>query len=241
MGVVQHVSAKIKTTKFFLTAPAIPRNFSPGPQIPVCYIEGSVILPTETSVAIASKIMALGFLNVLLVCPVLMLNPLIWTLIVRYEYRTRAVSRLFGSPRAGATVTACFIMGMNLFRTSLFHYMAEKGTKMRLLDTCSMATGYLIVGVGLFLVLSSAWRLGFFGIFYGDCFGILLDAKVTGFPFNVAEHPMYWGTFMIYLGDAILCASAVGFLLSLSIGLSYAIVAVVEAPFTAKIYAAKSA
>ena len=101
--------------------------------------------------------------------------------------------------------------------------------------------GYVIIGIGVVLVLSSTWALGFFNTFLGDYFGILLDAKVTGFPFNLVEDPMYWGSFLIYIGDSLLCASAVAFLLSFFIGLSYAIATIFEGPFTAKIYASKKA
>ena len=39
--------------------------------------------------------------------------------------------------------------------------------------------------------------------FVGDYYGILLPAKVTAFPFNVLEHPMYIGAVLNYLGLAI--------------------------------------
>lgn len=35
-------------------------------------------------------------------------------------------------------------------------------------------------------------------------FSILMDARVTGFPFNVLEHPMYDGASISFLGHAIL-------------------------------------
>lgn len=38
----------------------------------------------------------------------------------------------------------------------------------------------------------------------GDYFGILMEAKVTCFPFNVLENPMYWGSSTIYLGWSIM-------------------------------------
>lgn len=36
----------------------------------------------------------------------------------------------------------------------------------------------------------------------GDYFGILMEDRVTSFPFNVNENPMYNGTVMIFLGTA---------------------------------------
>ena len=40
--------------------------------------------------------------------------------------------------------------------------------------------------------------------FPGDHFGIYLDAKVTSFPFNVLEHPMYTGATLNFLGSALM-------------------------------------
>ena len=42
-----------------------------------------------------------------------------------------------------------------------------------------------------------------FFIFPGDHFGIYLDSKVTSFPFNVLEHPMYTGATLNFLGSAL--------------------------------------
>jgi len=45
--------------------------------------------------------------------------------------------------------------------------------------------------------------MNIFSVFPGDYFGILMDEKVTGFPFSVLENPMYWGSFMNFLGGAL--------------------------------------
>jgi len=37
----------------------------------------------------------------------------------------------------------------------------------------------------------------------GDYFGILMEDKVTGFPFSVVSDPMYVGTTLNFLGSAI--------------------------------------
>lgn len=38
----------------------------------------------------------------------------------------------------------------------------------------------------------------------GDYFGILKEARVTTFPFNIVDNPMYWGSTANYLGWAVL-------------------------------------
>ena len=195
------------------------------------------------SVTPTSKVTELPTVGVLLACPLVMVNPLLWNLMARFEYNTRTISRLCGGPRLGVVVLAACILSMNFVRTLFFHYMAEKDTvRLEFLENVGgLCVGYLLVGVGGFLVLSSVWSLGFYNTFLGDYFGILLDTRVTGFPFNVVEDPMYWGAFLIYVGDAIRYASGVALLLSLLIGLSYAVAAKLEEPFTAKIYAQKTA
>ncbi len=37
----------------------------------------------------------------------------------------------------------------------------------------------------------------------GDYFGVLLDARVTGFPFNMFRDPMYLGTTINFMAGAI--------------------------------------
>ena len=176
--------------------------------------------------------------NVLLACLVVMLNPLLWNIAARLEYNTHTISRVCGGPRIGVAVLAAFIMGNNFLRTSFFHFMMDEATPWDALKGSSaIAVGYIIIGVGGLLVLSSAWRLGFFCTFLGDYFGILLNDRVTGFPFNVVYNPMYWGSFLIYVGDSLQHASPVGLLLTLFIGLSYVIAMRFEGPFTAIIYA----
>jgi methylene-fatty-acyl-phospholipid synthase len=45
--------------------------------------------------------------------------------------------------------------------------------------------------------------LGIIGTFLGDYFGILMKEKVTGFPFNITNDPMYNGSSLLFLADAI--------------------------------------
>lgn len=100
--------------------------------------------------------------------------------------------------------------------------------------------GYLLVILGAVLVISSSYRLGFFCSFMGDYFGILLEEKITNFPFNVVADPMYVGSALVYLGFSFQHASVIGIILTGCIALSYAIALTFEQPFTAKIYANKS-
>ena len=70
----------------------------------------------------------------------------------------------------------------------------------------------------------------------GDYFGLLLSDKVTGFPFNVVNDPMYFGSGLVYLGLALQHASIVGLVLTACIAASYTIAIQFEGPFTSRIY-----
>ena len=64
--------------------------------------------------------------------------------------------------------------------------------------------------VGQTFVITSTWALGIIGTFLGDYFGILMDHRVEGFPFNVLQDPMYVGSTMCFAAGSLWC---VGFML----------------------------
>ncbi|XP_038619804.1 phosphatidylethanolamine N-methyltransferase isoform X1 [Tachyglossus aculeatus] len=100
--------------------------------------------------------------------------------------------------------------------------------------------GLAILGVGVIFVLSSFLALGFVGTYLGDYFGILMDAKVTKFPFNVLDNPMYWGSTANYLGWSIMNASPTGLVLTAVVAVTYMVAMVFEGPFTEEIYRQKA-
>lgn len=59
--------------------------------------------------------------------------------------------------------------------------------------------------------------LGITGTYLGDYFGILMDRRVTSFPFNVTDAPMYYGSTLSFLGTAILYGKPAGILLTAGI------------------------
>jgi phosphatidylethanolamine N-methyltransferase len=64
-----------------------------------------------------------------------------------------------------------------------------------------------LFAAGQTLVLSSTWALGVTGTFLGDYFGILMSARVEGFPFNVLRDPMYVGSTLCFAATALWCGS----------------------------------
>lgn len=80
---------------------------------------------------------------------------------------------------------------------------------------------YGLLSAGNVLVLTSYYALGITGTFLGDYFGILMDAPVTGFPFNITGSPMYVGSTMSFLGTALLYGRPAGVLLTLWVWVVY--------------------
>ena len=181
-------------------------------------------------------------LPVAVACAVMVINPLFWNAVSRFEYRTRSVSKMCGGPKRGVTLLAMGILSLNCLRTYVFHAFVDSDSSLEPLlydvplEKARDGLAYVLYAAGTLLVVSSSYRLGFFCSFMGDYFGILLDEKVTGFPFNFCNNPMYWGSVMIYLGMTLQAASSVGLLLTAFIALSYWIAIKFEEPFTAAIY-----
>jgi len=63
--------------------------------------------------------------------------------------------------------------------------------------------------------------LGVTGTYLGDYFGILMDHRVTSFPFNITDAPMYHGSTLSFLGTAILYGKPAGILLTLEVLAAY--------------------
>jgi phosphatidylethanolamine/phosphatidyl-N-methylethanolamine N-methyltransferase len=61
----------------------------------------------------------------------------------------------------------------------------------------------VLFAVGQTFVITSTWALGITGTFLGDYFGILMDHRVEGFPFNVLRDPMYVGSTMCFAATAL--------------------------------------
>jgi phosphatidylethanolamine N-methyltransferase len=61
----------------------------------------------------------------------------------------------------------------------------------------------VLFAIGQTLVVTSTWALGITGTFLGDYFGILMDHRVGGFPFNILRDPMYVGSTLCFLATAL--------------------------------------
>jgi len=166
-------------------------------------------------------------------------NPIFWNIVARQEYHNKVLTKLFGgNSRYGCYFLAVVIFGIGIFRDFLYEQALRQQPSLDVLqtDAVKLAAAALFF-CGNVLVLTSMWALGFTGTYLGDYFGILMDHRVTSFPFNVTDAPMYYGSTMAFLGSALWFAKPAGLLLTAEVFVVYKIALMFEDPFTGAIYA----
>ncbi|CDK26507.1 unnamed protein product [Kuraishia capsulata CBS 1993] len=170
-------------------------------------------------------------------------NPTFWNIAARVEYKTHLLTKLaLGKPKLGCYLLAIIIFSIGLLRDFLYEKaLSEQPVSTLLLTPYAKALGALSFGFGNILVLSSMYKLGITGTYLGDYFGILMDDRVTDFPFNVTNNPMYNGSFLCFLGTALWYGKPAGIFASAFVHVMYSIALKFEEPFTAKIYALRDA
>ena len=175
------------------------------------------------------------------------LNPFLWNAIGQIEYKTRKISKLFGgNAKLAVYMVFIVIFSLGLSRNYLYKVIVDNSTQLDWNETLCNVIGYLFWGIGMTLVVSSSWRLGIIGTYDGDYvnffylihvqFGLLFDEKITGFPYNLTDSPMYDGSTLNFLGHAFTHRSPVGFFLTLWVYIIYRIGCHFEDYYTNKIY-----
>ncbi|KAL0633719.1 Phosphatidyl-N-methylethanolamine N-methyltransferase [Maublancomyces gigas] len=166
-------------------------------------------------------------------------NPVFWNVVARQEYHNKVLTKLFGgNSRYGCYFLAVVIFGIGILRDTLYERALRDQPALDILQTDAVkAAAAALFLTGNVLVLTSMWALGFTGTYLGDYFGILMDARVTGFPFSVTDAPMYYGSTMSFLATALWFAKPAGIALTLLVFVVYKLALMFEDPFTSEIYA----
>ncbi|KAF5383907.1 hypothetical protein D9757_007368 [Collybiopsis confluens] len=171
-------------------------------------------------------------------------NPLAWNIVARNEHRNRTLTqKVFGgNARLGCYFLAVAIFSFGMFRDSLYTRALNDQPKNAILPASlkTIVPATLAI-LGQILVVTSTWQLGITGTFLGDYFGILMDSKVEGFPFNVLRDPMYVGSTMCFTAGALWYERPAGLLITLYVYVVYVIALRFEGPFTDMIYSAREA
>lgn len=185
-------------------------------------------------------------------------NPLFWNVTARLEFYFKLLTRTvgFGSRRGACYWLALTIFLLGLGRDYLYKCALDEQPSIvstpyndyhfRLFFAGNYAVpiavmmklaGLVCFVFGNILVLSSMWRLGITGTYLGDYFGILMSSRVTEFPFNFMDNPMYNGSTLVFLGTGLWELKLAALPLSLFVFTVYQIALMFEGPFTARIYA----
>ncbi|GLB10352.1 phosphatidyl-N-methylethanolamine N-methyltransferase [Aspergillus tubingensis] len=151
------------------------------------------------------------------------------------QYRSHFLTRIFGNAYYGCYFLAVTIFSLGILRDHVYQVALEDQPYYA--PVHQPVLGGLLFAFGSVLVLSSMYALGVTGTYLGDYFGILMDAPVTGFPFNVTGSPMYWGSTLNFLGVALYKGKVAGVFLTAEVFILYWFALQWEDPFTAEIYA----
>lgn len=168
-------------------------------------------------------------------------NPVFWNIVARLQHKTHFLSKAAGGAYNGCYLLAATIFSLGIYRDHVYHQaLLEQPTYQPLLDSQLVQSLAIVTFTfGNVLVLSSMWALGVTGTYLGDYFGILMKERVTSFPFNINDNPMYNGLTLCFLGTALWYGKPTGIVVSLFVFIMYRIALLFEEPYTAKIYAAK--
>ncbi|KAJ7688620.1 phospholipid methyltransferase [Mycena rosella] len=168
----------------------------------------------------------------------ILFNPVAWNIVAQNEYRNKTITRIFGgNARYGCYFLTVMIFSFGMLRDSLYHRALLDQPQRAMLpapfDTAVPAGLFLL---GQTFVITSTWALGVTGTFLGDYFGILMDHRVEGFPFNVLRDPMYVGSTMSFAATALWYERPAGLFITLYVYIVYVIALRFEGPFTDMIY-----
>ncbi|ODV63959.1 bifunctional phosphatidyl-N-methylethanolamine N-methyltransferase/phosphatidyl-N-dimethylethanolamine N-methyltransferase [Ascoidea rubescens DSM 1968] len=168
-------------------------------------------------------------------------NPIFWNIVARLEYRKKILTKLAGNnPKRGCYLLAITIFSIGIVRDLVYENALKKQPTSKILTDNTILKDYLsyaTFGFGGILTLSSMYALGVTGTYLGDYFGILMEERVTSFPFNITDNPMYEGSTLSFLGTALYYGKPAGLFATGFVYLMYSIALKFEEPFTAMIYA----
>ncbi|KAG8990786.1 Phosphatidyl-N-methylethanolamine N-methyltransferase [Tulasnella sp. JGI-2019a] len=169
-------------------------------------------------------------------------NPTFWNYVAQNEYHEKTITKLLGGRRyLGCYLLAITIFSLGIIRDYLYHQALENQPKFDIIPyEYAKPLAYVLFGVGQLLVLTSTWALGITGTYLGDYFGILMDHRVTGFPFNIMENPMYNGSTLCFFAHALWSRAPAGLIISQFVYIVYAVALTYEGPFTSMIYSKRA-
>ncbi|KAJ7731937.1 phospholipid methyltransferase [Mycena maculata] len=175
----------------------------------------------------------------LLICLLsILFNPVAWNIVAQNEYRNKTITRMFGgNARYGCYFLALMIFSIGMLRDALYRRaLVDQPQRAMLPAPLDTVVPAVLFFLGQTFVITSTWALGITGTFLGDYFGILMDHRVEGFPFNVLRDPMYVGSTMTFAAIALWYERPAGLFITLYVYTIYVLALRFEGPFTDMIY-----
>ncbi|KAI0075170.1 phospholipid methyltransferase [Panus rudis PR-1116 ss-1] len=169
-------------------------------------------------------------------------NPTAWNIVARNEFHNKTITRIFGgNAKLGCYFLALCIFTAGIVRDTLYERALKDQPRVQILpEPYNVLVPAVLFFLGQTFVISSTWALGITGTFLGDYFGILMDHRVEGFPFNVLRDPMYVGSTMCFAAGALWYERPAGLLITLYVYIVYLIALRFEGPFTDMIYSTRA-
>lgn len=174
----------------------------------------------------------------LIAAGMIIICPITWNLVARFEFYTKYFTKLLGDNKLAADIFAHVLIEMGIFRNYMFTRACKSQSTfdMGKYDIIASIVSYFLMIEGAILVYMSYFRLGIHGVYYGDYFGILMKEKVTAFPYNYLDNPMYIGSTTLFLGMGLYYRSYTGVFLTCLVVLMYQFASFLENPMTELIY-----
>ena len=179
-------------------------------------------------------------LNTIIGILMIVICPITWNLVARYEFYTKKITKICGNNNLlAADIFAHILIEMGIFRNYMFTRTMNNTPHMEFFETTEMfitIISSILIACSVFIVAGSYWQLGIHGIYYADYFGILMDEKVTEFPYNILENPLYIGSQSLFFSLALYNRSPTGIFMFVVASIMYRVASFLENPMTDLIY-----
>ncbi len=176
-------------------------------------------------------------------CCIIIACPFIWNILARLCHIFLSKNTPKYQRYIACYLLMIWIFSFSSYRDYLIRQTIQNQPKLEISEDYSNLLELISIAIfilGQIFVLSSFYKLGITGTFLGDYCGILMDAPVTTFPFNVLNNPMYVGSTLSFVALALYYVSPVGILLAIEVYIVYQIALLFEEPYTKWIYEHKN-
>lgn len=178
--------------------------------------------------------------NVIITLIMIIILPLTWSGVGRLEFHTKYFTKICDNNKIlAADIFAHLLIEMGVFRNYMFGRAVENSPVIELpayIDIITLLISYILSFLGVLMVGGAYWQLGIHGVYYGDYFGILMKERVTAFPYNVFDNPMYQGSQTLFFSIALRKKSPTGMFLTFVVFCMYKVASYLEMPMTELIY-----